>query len=187
MIRVLALVVIVAAVLVGAAAAGWVWTGRYDPAAAAPATGPIARLVQVATRRGLAARIVGLKAPPSQARSRVLGFREYDANCVSCHGAPGVAPAAWAARMTPAPTDFTVSGAPMDERRVFWITCHGVRLSGMPLFGARRSDDQIWSIAQFVRDLPSLTPQGYQNLRAAYGAAPPTSTLAADAACLRAK
>ena len=187
MIRFAALVLILAALAAAAAAAAWVWTGRYDAAASARTSDPIVKLVRLATRRSLEARITGLKPPAATAERRVFGFREYDANCVSCHGAPGAERADWAMRMSPPPEDFTTPGQPKDVREVFWATCNGVGLSGMPAFGVRRSDAQIWNIALFLRALPTLTAGDYQDLRRAYGPAPAPSTLAANAACLRSK
>jgi mono/diheme cytochrome c family protein len=50
------------------------------------------------------------------------------------------------------------------EQRAFWIIKHGIKMSAMPAWGKSLDDDAIWDIVAFVRKLPEMTPQTYQEL-----------------------
>ena len=40
----------------------------------------------------------------------------------------------------------------------FWRIKHGIRLTGMPSFGYSLSDEQIWTLALFVKHMDKLPP-----------------------------
>jgi len=47
--------------------------------------------------------------------------------------------------------------------QLFWVIKNGINMTGMPSFaeaGAR--DDEIWSIAAFVKKLPSVSDADYK-------------------------
>src|SRR5262249_26286880 len=50
-----------------------------------------------------------------------------------------------------APTDMT-------EAQDFYIVKHGIRFSGMPAWGTKLSDDEIWKLSGFLKHLDSLPP-----------------------------
>jgi mono/diheme cytochrome c family protein len=174
---------IVAAVL-GAAAgalavvvwfAAWLWLGGTAP-----------WTPHDSLERRIAVGAAALPAPPEAGDQRqTAGYRQYAANCVSCHGEPGGERESWAGGLDPAPADLTVMGTHPDARQIFWILCHGER--GMPAFRAHRSDQDLWDLALFVRDLPSLSPETYAGLKSTWGPAPPPSGLAPDATCYEKK
>ena len=114
---------------------------------------------------------------------RTSGYRQYAANCVRCHGEPGGGREAWALDMDPAPADLVAGGSRRDVRQIFWILCHGEAGTGMPSFRAHRSNDELWNLALFVHDLPSLGSDAYEGLKATWPPAPPPSGLTADASC----
>jgi mono/diheme cytochrome c family protein len=86
--------------------------------------------------------------------------------------------------MRPQPPDLTEKPTGLSPKALFWLICHGVKMSGMPAFGVQHTDDQIWDIALFVRALPTMKAQDYGRLRATYGPAPKPFDLTPDAACL---
>jgi mono/diheme cytochrome c family protein len=53
------------------------------------------------------------------------------------------------------------------DGELFWIVQNGIRMSGMPAFGATHKERQIWEIVAFLRHLPSLTPEEEKALAAA--------------------
>jgi mono/diheme cytochrome c family protein len=176
---------IVAAIL-GAAAgalavvvwfAAWLWLGGKPP-----------WTPHDSLERRIAVGAAALPAPPGPGRqSQTAGYRQYAANCVRCHGEPGVGREAWAAGLDPAPADLTVTGSRRDARQIFWILCHGEPGTGMPSFRAHRSDQELWAVALFVRDLPSLSPETYASLKSTWPPAPPPSGLEPDATCYERK
>ncbi|MCC0002266.1 MAG: cytochrome c [Methylobacteriaceae bacterium] len=44
-----------------------------------------------------------------------------------------------------------------DARKVFWVVNHGIRMTGMPAFAGVASDDELWSLAAFVKKLPDVS------------------------------
>jgi hypothetical protein len=43
----------------------------------------------------------------------------------------------------------------------FWIVEHGVKMTGMPVWGTH-NDELLWDVVAFVRKLPELTPEQYE-------------------------
>ena len=56
--------------------------------------------------------------------------------CVTCHGAPGFERAGYAERMRPRPPMLAGEAGEWTDRQLFWIIEHGIKMSGMPRFGA---------------------------------------------------
>ncbi|MEE9174617.1 MAG: cytochrome c, partial [Thermodesulfobacteriota bacterium] len=44
-------------------------------------------------------------------------------------------------------------------------TKNGIKMTGMPAFGLSHSDQEIWSIVAFLKQLPDLTPEDYDALK----------------------
>jgi mono/diheme cytochrome c family protein len=110
----------------------------------------------------------GVAAPRAFDQAQVLaGFRIYEARCVGCHGAPGVAPGeAWSAGLTPVPP--TLVGAPREftPAELYWIIKNGVKLTGMPAWDRECSEPELWRLVAFLEALPRLPSTAYRDLRA---------------------
>jgi len=90
--------------------------------------------------------------------------------CANCHGGPGVEWAKFSEGLNPSPPDLNEVGPELAPREVFWVVKNGIRMTGMPSFGAIGvTDDELWKIAAFVKALPQVTPADY----AAWTAAKP--------------
>jgi mono/diheme cytochrome c family protein len=47
--------------------------------------------------------------------------------------------------------------------QLFWVVKHGIKMTGMPSFGAIGTDDkEIWSIVAFVKALPNVSEADYK-------------------------
>lgn len=92
------------------------------------------------------------------------GAAAYDAMCVGCHGAPGVEPGILAEGLLPRPPELAEEAEEWDVAELFWITKHGVRMTGMPAFGPTHDDDELWEVAAFLGRLPGLSVSGYRSL-----------------------
>ena len=44
---------------------------------------------------------------------------------------------------------------------MFWVVKNGFKMTGMPAFEKIHTDDQIWALIAFVRNLPNLYPSQY--------------------------
>lgn len=60
--------------------------------------------------------------------------------CAVCHGAPGEERGEVGKGMNPTLPRLERVADQWSDREIFWILKHGIRLAGMPAFGATRSD-----------------------------------------------
>ena len=89
------------------------------------------------------------------------GVALYARNCAVCHGsAKGSAAASPIAKgLYQKPPQFASHGVERDpEGESFWKIKHGIRLTGMPSFGATLSDTEIWKLALFLKHMDKLPP-----------------------------
>jgi mono/diheme cytochrome c family protein len=80
--------------------------------------------------------------------------------CVGCHGAPGKDPSEIGNGLRPRPPDLAKAALQLDKGELFWIVKNGIKMAGMPAFGATHRDRTIWNIVGFVQEqLPNLTAE----------------------------
>ena len=94
------------------------------------------------------------------------GVRLFAQNCAICHGsAKGEAsPSPIAKGLYEKPSQFATHGVEDDpEGMSFWKIKHGIRLTGMPSFGYSLSDQEIWTLALFLRHMDKLPPAVQQS------------------------
>ena len=63
----------------------------------------------------------------------------------------------------PAP-DLAESAAKMSAAELFWVTKNGIKMTGMPAWGATHADNAIWPVVAFMTKLPELNASQYQEL-----------------------
>jgi mono/diheme cytochrome c family protein len=90
------------------------------------------------------------------------GLVHYRAMCEACHGAPGEPPSEIAEGLYPRPPQFPEEHSDLGDAELFWITKHGIQLTGMPGFGATHGDDELWEIVAAVKGLPEMDAQSYR-------------------------
>ena len=86
--------------------------------------------------------------------------------CVNCHGGPPDANwAKWSEGLKPVPADLKVMAKERTAPQLFWVIRNGIKFTGMPSFGlAGASDQDIWSIVAFIRNLPKMSDEDYKSL-----------------------
>lgn len=149
-----------------AGATAFVWSGVYDVSATNQHLAPTYWLIEATMRRAVARRATEISVPAELDASerRALGLALYRAHCVQCHGAPGVAPAPFALGMTPLPAPLAQTAREWPPAEIFWVVKHGLKMTGMPAWEFRLTDDAIWAVVAFVRELPQLSPSEYGGL-----------------------
>ncbi len=147
-----------AALLILAAAA--IWTGAYN-VAATDAHLPLVRYALDAAMANSVRARADAEPPALDASAAERGFAVYDGMCVQCHGAPGVEPAGWAARMKPEPPDLAEHAAHWSAAELFWIIRHGIKMSGMPAFGPTHEAAELWDLVAFVERMPEMDAEAY--------------------------
>lgn len=150
------------AVLTAGTGAALVYFGVYNVAATEQHTAPVYWLLNTSLKRSAVRRAPTQTPPDLDARESVArGFALYRRYCVSCHGAPGVAPDAFALGMTPLPANLALSAKHWQAGELYWVIRNGIKMTGMPGWQFRLRDGQLWDIVAFVRRLPMLSPQDY--------------------------
>jgi mono/diheme cytochrome c family protein len=140
-----------------------VYAGVYDVAASAGHSRVMRWLLETAMERSVRRRAAGIVAPRLDAPDLVAaGARHYDAMCVGCHGAPGVPRGEAAEGLLPEPADLARAVPRWRAAELYWITRHGIEMTGMPAWGATHSDGDLWAIVAFLLRLPELTAEAYR-------------------------
>jgi len=140
--------------------------GLFNATASAPHLAVVAVAAHTAFIRSVEVRAAGVKAPARFAPAEITaGFRDYDASCVVCHGAPGIAQARWTSAMTPPPPYLEDAARRWRPRELYWIVGQGAKMTAMPAWAEVRSDGQVWNLVAFLEALPYLTAADYQHMR----------------------
>jgi mono/diheme cytochrome c family protein len=151
-----------AAVLGVGAAALVVGRGLYDVGAMTQHTQPVYTLLETALKQSVRQRAAGIVVPaPAGQDAQLRGAACFRDHCVQCHGAPGQGPGLVGMSMQPLPGPLTDAPRRWHEREIYWITRNGIRMSGMPAWGMRLSDDDLWAIVGFIARLPEMSPVDY--------------------------
>jgi mono/diheme cytochrome c family protein len=124
--------------------------------------------------------------PPAGDAARVeaqvlRGARLYRAHCEQCHGGPGVAQHDIGRSMQPLPGPLVDAARRWQPRELYWITRHGIKMSGMPAWEYRLADEDLWAIVAFLGRLPLHTAASYRAATASGDAAQPAAAAAPPA------
>ncbi len=105
----------------------------------------------------------------------IEGVKLYKMNCSVCHGAPEQPIAGVGRGLYPkAPQFMKHSPDDMSEPMIFQITKHGISRSGMPAWGEILSDEQIWKLTAFLKNMEKLPPAVEAQWRGSTAAPSPT-------------
>lgn len=100
--------------------------------------------------------------------------------CANCHGAPGVKWAKFSEGLRPDPPDLKDAANELSPQEIFWVVKHGINMTGMPSFArVGLADKEIWSIAAFVKKLPSVSDSDFKAWTSPAAGAAPTAPPAA--------
>jgi len=168
------------AIIIAVAAAVFFFGGFYNIAATQPDLGIVAwALEQVRdasiNRHAVDQPPVSMEDPATiQTGARAFAAR----GCTSCHGGPGVMWAKFSEGLRPDPPDLKDVVKDLTPEQIFWVVRNGINMTGMPGFNlVEATDQEIWTIAAFVKNLPSVSEADYKAWTA--DAAPPASEAAA--------
>jgi len=153
------------AILGTAGAAIFVWAGLYNVGATRQHFQAVFSLFEVAMHRSVRMHARNIEPPPLDDEAMVRrGAVCFQVKCEQCHGAPGVAQGDIGKSMQPLPGPLVDSTQNFHARELYWITRHGIRLSGMPAWEFRLTDAEIWDVVSFLQRLPQLSPQAYAEM-----------------------
>ncbi len=156
-------VLVLAPFLLFAGGVLYVGLGAYDVGADMPHWDVTRKLMETVRDRSIAVRAKSIEVPDLQDEQLVLkGAGQYAAMCVNCHLAPEQSDSEIRPGLYPKPPNLTEQR--IDPKTVFWVTKHGLKMSGMPAWGLGHDDATIWSIVAFVTKLPGLSAEHYKDM-----------------------
>ena len=87
------------------------------------------------------------------------GIKLYGENCAACHGTADGHPSDIAVGLYQHAPQLGGHGVEDDpDGETYWKIKHGIRLTGMPSYVKTLSDDQIWTVALFLKHMKTLPP-----------------------------
>lgn len=87
------------------------------------------------------------------------GAKEYEEHCAFCHGGAKAKISPMRDKFSP-PVPQLIDRIPHDDDPwLFWVTKHGVRLTGMPSWDGVMSDEEIWAVIAFIKHSDKLPPE----------------------------
>ncbi|WP_051777140.1 c-type cytochrome [Pseudorhizobium pelagicum] len=137
------------------------YTGSYNIAATEEHASYTRWLFDTTFRNSVEVRGDDEAVPELTPAMAAAGAGPYKEMCQHCHAGPGVERDGWAGGMRPIPPHLTEAAAEWEANEVFWLVKHGAKMTGMPAFGPTHSDERLWEIAAFVKQLPAMTPEQY--------------------------
>jgi len=137
-------------------------SGVYDTTATSQHLQPVHTLLELgmhySVRNHASEVVVPALGAPQQVKR---GATVYAAHCAQCHGGPGSAQAKIGQSMQPLPGPLVDAGARWQPRELYWITKHGIKMSGMPAWQFHLSDADLWAVVSFMGVLPTLSARDY--------------------------
>ena len=151
-------------IVIAVVAAVYFFGGFYSVAASAEEPDIIKSMLVQVRQASIARHAKGLSEPPASDEAVRAGARAFSTRgCENCHGAPGVDWGKWSEGMRPDPPDLKEVAQERTRSELFWVVKNGINMTGMPSFGATgASDDEIWTIAAFVKRFPTVSPADYK-------------------------
>jgi mono/diheme cytochrome c family protein len=157
--------ILILALLAGVAAVLCFYLGVYNVAATHPHSQLAYSVLQRAALYSIRRRAQDISVPDlSQPAAVARGLDIFRQECVRCHGAPGVAPEEFALGLEPAAPPLAQTAREWRLEDMFWAIRHGIKMTAMPAWQYRLTDDDIWAIVAFLRILPTLSPADYRAL-----------------------
>jgi len=88
----------------------------------------------------------------------LAGARLYRDNCAGCHGDPTNMATQLGDSFNPPAPQFWMDTPDMPDYENFYIIQHGIRWTGMPAWGKKFNDAQIWQLVTLLSHVDKLPP-----------------------------
>lgn len=159
------LTLLVAAAVAAIGIVAFAMSGIYDVSASTAHSGVVNWVLTTTSHASIERRSSRVVVPDlSDASLALAGAEGFDSMCAMCHGAPGLEPEAVGQGLNPPAPSLAEAATHMDAAELFWVTKNGIKMTGMPAWGATHDDDELWSIVAFIMSLPDLDAEGYRAL-----------------------
>jgi mono/diheme cytochrome c family protein len=162
--------IIIAIVIIVVLAVGlfiiYINSGMYNIAATSEHTGLTLSIINTTVDNSIRKHADGIEVPDLTDSAMIMeGFNHFDEMCVTCHGAPGISKDEFAVGLYPEAPSLLEEVEDWSPAELFWITKHGIKMTGMPATGDVHGDEEIWNIVAFMVKLPDVTRADYIKMR----------------------
>jgi mono/diheme cytochrome c family protein len=132
----------------------------------ADVTAPVweSQLAHFAVKASVRRSVATLQNPlPPTDENLIAGGKLYLKGCAGCHGEPGKPPSNYKG-YAPEP-QFFHEETQSSEPELFWVVKHGIRNTGMSAYGIFYSEEQMWTLATFVKRAKNLPPAVLESIQ----------------------
>ena len=144
-------------------AVAFIYSGIYDISATTPHFGFTHRILRTVMERSIKRQARDIQVPELDDPEKVhVGFRNFHAMCVTCHGAPGMPPSEISKGLYPEAPDLVQAANAWTPAELYVIVKRGIKLSGMPAWEPTHSGEELWSLVAFLKVLPTMPTVEYQ-------------------------
>ncbi|MEJ2543309.1 MAG: cytochrome c [Calditrichaceae bacterium] len=143
------------------------YSGFINVSALEPSSGFTRWILHTTMDRSVDVRGEDLPAPDLNNEDMIReGGEHYVHMCQGCHGAPGIEDTEFAKGLEPRAPHLYRRSNPEDFNagEAFWVTKNGIMMTSMPAWGRTHSDQKIWNIVAFLKKLPQLSPEEYNQI-----------------------
>jgi hypothetical protein len=158
-------VVLIALTMLGATV--YIYSGIQSVAADGEHRALTQWLLQTVRERSVARRARGVEpGMPAQMDVHLLhtAIIAFEDMCAACHAPPGRGSSALARGLNPPASDLVAAARQRSPAELFWVTRHGVRMTGMPAWGKTHTDAELWPLVALITRFPDLEPDEYSRL-----------------------
>lgn len=148
---------VAAIVILPVGAIGYFCMGFADAQSDVAPSALESRMMGAAVHAAVARSAAKLAAPIADDDMLVKGGKVYVEGCQGCHGELGK-PSGEDHSFYPRVPQFPYTGTQYTEPQIYWVVRHGIRMTAMSAYGRFYSEEQLWSIAAFLRRIRSLPP-----------------------------
>ena len=111
----------------------FVYSGIYDVSASSPHSGIADWLLSTTSHASIERQAKAIEVPDLKDDALAFaGANDFSEMCAGCHGAPGREPGAMGQGLNPSPPDLAEAALEMSPAELFWVTKHGIKMTGMP-------------------------------------------------------
>ena len=148
------------------AAAGtlaFIYSGVYDVGATTPHFDLTWRVLRTAMKQSVKRQARDIKVPELDDPEKVhMGFKNFNAMCVTCHGAPGTPASEIGKGLYPEAPNLAEAAKGWTPAELYVIIKRGIKMSGMPAWEPTHSGEEIWALVAFLKLLPTMPTAEYQ-------------------------
>jgi mono/diheme cytochrome c family protein len=141
----------------------YIYSGIYNVSAQKDHTGFVKWVLNTTMEESVKHHAKGIVVPDLSDSSMVKeGAFRYSRMCSGCHGAPGKPQGGHAKNFNPPPPELVKVVDEWTPGELFWITRNGIKMSAMPARGSEVSDEEIWNIVAFMKQMSNISGDQYK-------------------------